>query len=179
MQPSPFTTLPLPEVAASPFPSAASRLPLPDPAAAADAIRIKGGHGKNGKPGVKTVDVGIAQGNREHGESPAWSQGLDGRQRKAPPTMAATLGRFLQRLATTTGKLRLQARGIRASIPKAKKDMETAHYVLVQTLKARAAGKTVPTPAEQVIPVDAAEDMSFIEDPEERSLRQKPHGLLT
>ena len=76
-----------------------------------------------------------------------------------------------------TGKLRLQARGIRASIPKAKKDMETAH-VLVQTLKARAAGKTVPTPAEQVIPVDAAEDMSFIEDPEERSLRQKPHGLL-
>ena len=177
MQPSPFTTLPLPEVAASPFPSAASRLPLPDPAAAADAIRIKGGHGKNGKPGVKTVDVGIAQGNHEHGESPAWSQGLDGRQRKAPPTMAATLGRFLQRLATTTGKLRLQARGIRASIPKAKKDMETAH-VLVQTLKARAAGKTVPTPAEQVIPVDAAEDMSFIEDPEERSLRQKPHGLL-
>lgn len=177
MQSSPFTTLPLPEVAASPFPSAASRLPLPDPAAAADAIRIKGGHGKNGKPGVKTVDVGIAQGNHEHGESPAWSQGLDGRQRKAPPTMAATLGRFLQRLATTTGKLRLQARGIRASIPKAKKDMETAH-VLVQTLKARAAGKTVPTPAEQVIPVDAVEDMSFIEDPEERSLRQKPHGLL-
>ena len=61
-------------------------------------------------------------------------------------------------------------------IQKARKDMEAAH-VLIQTLNAKAAGKTVPVPQEP-IPVDTAQDMSHIRDPEERSLRKQLHSLL-
>ena len=61
-------------------------------------------------------------------------------------------------------------------IQKARKDMESAH-VLIQKLNAKAAGKAVPE-LQDPIPVDTAQDMSHIKDPEERNLRKQLHSLL-
>ena len=193
-QPSPFATMPLPEVPAGPFAPTNLHLALPEPAASGSnellsAIR-------RAFPDTQSMPTEIKEAlERSEGQV---SKQLTSELHRATSSMGKaqrTLKelmdakerhrlQWLQHLGESLKSWRLQLDSYDAkqsefadSITKARKDMEASH-VMIQTLNARAAGKPVPAHLETSVPADTAEDLSHIQDPEERALRKSLHGLL-